>query len=65
LDKAKKLTKIQAENLLSRMGGKIGRRLDDKKLSPLEALAIQLEVEEEDLNEWRERFSEIKEKHNK
>jgi hypothetical protein len=54
LDKAKKLTKIQAENLLSRMGGNIGRRLDDKKLSPLEALAIQREVE--DLNEWLEWF---------
>jgi hypothetical protein len=62
LEKAKKLTKIQTEYLFSRMGGKLGRRLGDNKLSALEALAIQLEVEEEDLNEWRERFSEIREK---
>ncbi len=57
--KAKKLTKSQAEHLLSRMGGKLGRRLDDHKLIPLEALAIQLEIEAEQLAEWRERLAEI------
>lgn len=58
--KAKKLTKSQTEQLFSRMGGKLGRRLDDNKLIPLEALAIQLEIEDENLKEWRERFAEIK-----
>jgi hypothetical protein len=57
--KAKKLTKTQAEHLHSRMGGKLGRRLDDHKLIPLEALAIQLEIEDEQLKEWRERLAEI------
>jgi hypothetical protein len=63
--KAKKLSKVQTEHLFSRMGGKLGRRLDDKKLVPLEALAIQLEIEDENLKEWRERFAEINDRHNK
>jgi hypothetical protein len=62
LEKAKKLSKVQAELLFSRMGGKLGRRFEDQKLSPQEALAIQLEIEDENLKEWRERFAEIKAK---
>lgn len=58
--KAQKLTKKQAEQLYSRMGGKLERRLENQKIIPLEALAIQLEKEDEDLNEWRTRFTEIK-----
>jgi hypothetical protein len=65
LEKAKKLTKSQAEHLYSRMGGKLGRRLEDRMLEPLEALAIQLEIEDEALAEWRERFAEIKERQSK
>ena len=65
LKKAKKLTKKEAEYLLMRMGGKLGRRLDDNKLGPLEALAIQLEIEDEHRNEWRERFAEIKARYDK
>jgi hypothetical protein len=45
------------------MGGKLGRRFEDQKLSAQEALAIQLEIEDENLHEWRERFAEIKAKH--
>lgn len=58
--KAQRLTKKQAEQLYSRMGGRLERRLENQKIIPLEALAIQLEKEDEDLNEWRERFAEIK-----
>jgi hypothetical protein len=58
--KAQKLTKKQAEQLCSRMGGKLERRLEKQELNSLEALAIQLEKEDEDLMEWRERFAEIK-----
>jgi len=65
LKKAKKLTKKEAEYLLMRMGGKLGRRLDDDKIIPLEALAIQLEIEDEHRNEWRERFAEIKARYDK
>ena len=60
LIKAQKLTKKQAELLYSRMGGKLERRLESQKIIPLEALAIQLEKEDEDLKEWRARFAEIK-----
>jgi len=58
--KAQKLTKKQAEQLCSRMGGKLERRLEKQEVNTLEAMAIQLEKEEEDLQEWRERFSDIK-----
>ena len=60
LAKAKKLTKKEADFLITRMGGKLGRRLDDHKLIPVEALAIQLEKEDEDRKEWREKFAELK-----
>ncbi len=58
--KAQKLTKKQAEQLYSRMGGRLERRLENQKIIPLEALAIQLEKEDEDLKEWRERFAQLK-----
>ena len=63
--KAKKLTKVEKERLFSRMGGKLGRRLEDEKLAPLDALAVQLEIEDEDLKEWREKFAEVKSRHEK
>lgn len=62
LEKAKKLTEEKAERLLSRMTGRVERRLEKDKLSRLEALAIQLEIEDEQLSEWRERMASIKEK---
>ncbi len=60
LEKAKLLNKEETERLLSRMRAKLLRRLEDKKLSALEVAALQLEIEEEDLNEWREKWAEIK-----
>lgn len=62
LEKAKLLSNEETERLLSRMSGKLPRRLEKDKLSTLEALAIQLELEEEQLNEWRERMRTIKKK---
>ncbi|MHB1247584.1 MAG: hypothetical protein ACYCY1_03845 [Sulfuriferula sp.] len=59
LEKAKRLTKDETERLLSRMRTKLTRRLEDKKMSALEVVAIQLEIEDEELNEWRERMVEI------
>jgi hypothetical protein len=58
--KAQKLSKNNAEQLYSRMGGKLERRLEAQKIDPITALAIQLEKEDEDLKEWREKFAEIK-----
>lgn len=53
LAKVKLLTKEETERLLSRMSGKLPSRLKKDKLSEDEALAIQLELEDEQLQEWR------------
>lgn len=60
LEKAKLLTKEEKERLLARMRTKLQRRLEDKKLSALESVAIQLEIEDEMLQEWREKMAEIR-----
>ena len=59
-EKAKLLNADEAERLLSRMTGKLPKRLDKDKMSKEEALALQLEIEDEHLNEWRERMTKIK-----
>ncbi len=63
LEKAKSLSKKDAELLLSRMGGKLTRRLEDKRLSAIEVLALQLELEQEQLREWRKKVAEIRGRH--
>jgi hypothetical protein len=62
LEKAKRLSKAETERLLSRARNKLKRRLEDKKLEPLEVVAIQLENEDEDLAEWRERWAVVRER---
>lgn len=62
LDKAKLLAREETERLLARMRSKLMRRLEDKKLSELEVVAIQLEIEDEELNEWREKMAQISKK---
>ncbi|HEY9145231.1 MAG TPA: hypothetical protein VIN36_00960 [Thiobacillus sp.] len=62
LEKARLLSKEETERLLSRMRSKLKRRLEDKKMNALEAVAIQLEKEDEELNEWRAKMAEIREK---
>ena len=47
LEKALLLSAEEQERLLSRMTGKLPRRLEKDKLSVAEALAIQLEIEDE------------------
>ena len=59
-DKVKLLSPAEAERLLSRMSGKLPKRSDKDKLSLEDALALQLELEEENLNEWREKMAKIK-----
>ena len=60
LEKAKLLTKEETERLLARMRTKLARRVEDKKLSALESVAIQLEIEDEELKEWREKMAELR-----
>ena len=62
IEKEKTLSRKEAERLFSRMGGKLTRRLEDKKLSPLEVVALQLELEDEQLEEWRKNLGEIRNK---
>lgn len=62
LDKARKLEQEETERLLARMRSKLMRRLEDKKMSVQEAVAIQLEIEDEELQEWRTRMAEISKK---
>jgi len=61
-DKVKLLTEEDAERVLSRMSGKLPRRLDKDKLSREDALALQLELEDEQLQEWREKMAKINDK---
>jgi hypothetical protein len=62
IQKAKSLSQEERDRILSRMVGKLPKRLQKEKLTPDEAIAIQLEVEEEQLEEWRMNMAEIKEK---
>lgn len=62
LAKALLLKAEEKERLLSRMSGKLPRRLAKEKLTVDEALAIQLEIEDEQLAEWREKMHAIKAK---
>ena len=61
-EKVQKLTRNERERLQSRMSGKLPRRLEKDKLSLDEALAIQMELEDEQLQEWRANMKLIKER---
>lgn len=62
LAKVAELSEEDTERLLSRMSGKLPRRLERNKLTSEEALAIQLELEDEQLQEWREKMQAIRDK---
>lgn len=65
LEKAIRLSEEEVERLQSRMRAKLTRRADDRKLTTIEALAIQLEIDDEQLAEWREKRLEINKKNKK
>ena len=62
LKKAAALSGKAAERLFARMRGKFTRRLEDKKYSPVEAIAMQLKFEDEQLEEWRKNVAKIRDK---
>lgn len=62
LENAKLLSEEDIERLLARMRTKLMRRLEEKKISVSEVVAIQLEIEDEELQEWRARMAEIRKK---
>lgn len=61
-EKVKKLSEEETERLLSRMSGKLPRRLQKEKLTLENALAIQMELEDEQLQQWRKAMAELNEK---
>jgi hypothetical protein len=61
----KALDMAEKERLLSRMSGKLPKRLAKDKLTEEEALAIQLELEDEQLEEWKEKVALIRAKEEK
>jgi len=65
LAQARALTKLEAERLLSRLRGRFSRRLEDKRLTRIEVLALQLEYEDEELEQWRSRVAEIRKRSEK
>ena len=65
LEKVKQLSNDEAERVLSRMGGKLPKRLIKEKLTQEEAIALQLEIEDEQLQEWREKMAKLKEEDEK
>ncbi len=60
LAKVQLLNKEETERLLSRMSGKLPSWLKKDKLNQEEALAIQLELEDEQLQEWRKMMHMLK-----
>jgi hypothetical protein len=64
LAKVAKLSALEKERLMSRMRGRPRRREKDKFFDNEEALAFQLELEDEQLQVWREAMSKIREKEN-
>ena len=57
IKQAEELDATSAEKVLSRMTGKLPKRFIKEKLTKNEAIAIQLELEDELLQEWRENFA--------
>lgn len=62
LENAKLLSEEETERLLSRTRSELLRRLENEKMTALEVVALQLEIEDEDLNEWREKMADIRKK---
>jgi hypothetical protein len=57
IKQAESLDEASVEKVLARMTGKLPKRFLKEKLTKNEAIAIQLELEDELLQEWRENFA--------
>ncbi len=65
ISKAKELSKNEKERVLSRMTGKLPKRLEKDKLTEEEAIAIQLELEDEQLQDWKKKVAAMRAKEKK
>lgn len=63
LKKAQQLSSEDIERLAARMRGRFTRRLEDKTLTLMEVLALQLEYEDEQMADWRKQIAKIRQKH--
>ncbi len=61
LEKVNALSEKERERLSSRMSGKLPKRLDKEKISYEAALALQMELEDEQLEEWRKNMMAMRE----
>jgi hypothetical protein len=61
---AKSLPEEAKKRILSRMKGKLPTKISNEKLSELEALAVQLEIEDENLQEWMSKVRMLRERDN-
>lgn len=65
LERVKQLSGEEAERILSRMDGKLPKRFIKEKLTQDEAIALQLEIEDEQLQEWRAKIANLREEDEK
>ncbi len=65
LEKATALSHEDVERLFARMRGKLTRKLESEKIRSLDAVALQLQLEDEELQEWRQKWAEITDRANK
>lgn len=62
LEKAKLLAEDETERLLSRMPDELMRAVEEKEIGAVEAVAIQLEIEDQKLMAWRAKAAEMRRK---
>lgn len=62
LNKAMALSREEVERLFSRMRNKLVTRLGREKIDPVQAVALQLQYESEQLADWRKQVAEIRKK---
>lgn len=60
LEKAQALTIKKAERLMSRMSFKLQTQLAKDGWTAMQIMAVQLEIEDEQLHEWRERIAQVR-----
>ncbi len=65
IEKAMALSQEDAERLFSRMRRKLSHRLESAEIESLEAIALQLQAEDDDLQEWRNRWAEVVDRANR
>lgn len=59
MEKATALSREDAERLFSRMRRKLSHQLERAEIGSLEAIALQLQAEDDDLQEWRKRWADV------